>query len=639
MYALDASAAFDENRNPLREMPSDFEPRLIADIGVTYARFVLEREPGVFSSAKALLCVDYPDFLSALREYLKVDGAREVRHGAIAIANPVAGDLVQMTNYPWRFSIEETRRAVGFETLLVVNDFTALAMGLPYLTPSQYRQVGGGTPRDRSVIGIVGAGSGLGVSGLIPVDDGWVSLASEGGHVDFSPANERESMILDFARRQLVHVSAERLISALGLELIYAALGTQRGAEPLHLDAREIARRGLAAESDLCVEALETFCEMIGTVASNVAITLGAFGGMYIAGGIVPRLGTYFDRSGFRARFESKGRLSGYAAQIPTFVITADTPTFTGTSAILSAQLKKRGTGPTLLERVRRARNALSRAERRVADFVLAQPRRALNDPIMDIAREAAVSQPTVVRFCRSLGCEGLSDFKLKLASGLSGTIPVSHTLVRRTDSALEVGAKVLDNTASALLEARDQLNSEAVGRAIESCLRARRVEFYASGNFSVVALDAQYKLLRLGVPACAYTETHLQELAAGALGEGDVIVAICGSDRSADLLKAVKIGKARGATVISIAPTHAPLGKRADIAIAVDHPEDVSTQIPMISRVLYLALIDILAVGIAMRTRGGRAALRLLDRAEDTHPGAADEHATELARATAHGI
>ncbi len=499
-------------------MPSLIEPRLLADIGSTYARFAVEREPGAFEQARALRCDQYPDFLSALRAYLGAIQGPPPRHGAIAIANPVEGDLVRMTNYKWQFSIEQMRAAVGFETLVVVNDFTALAMALPHLGENAVRKVGGGQSRERSVLGVLGAGTGLGVSGLVPVDDGWVSLASEGGHVAFAPQSARELFVLEYAWRQHAHVSAERLISASGIELIHRALAVRsdRPAEPIA--APEISRRAVAGECALCVDTIEVFCEMLGTVAGNLAVTLGAFGGVYIGGGIVPRLGSHFDRSGFRARFESKGRFSEYVAHIPTFVITTDTPTFTGVSAILSAQMKKLSGGATLLERVRLARAELSAAELRVADLVLAQPRRVLNDPIMDIAQRAGVSQPTVVRFCRSLGYAGLSDFKLKLASGLTGTIPVSHMQVRRTDSALELGAKVLDNTAAALFAMRDQLNNEAVERAIDVLLAARRVEFYAIGNYAVVAQDAQYKFLRFGVPAAAVTEPRLQAMAAEAL-------------------------------------------------------------------------------------------------------------------------
>jgi glucokinase len=581
------------------------EAKLLADIGGSYARFAIERAVGVFSDIKALPCADYPDFLSALRAYIAMVGAHDIRHGAIAIANPVEGDLVRMTNYHWQFSIEATRQAVGFNTLLVVNDFTALAMGLPHLRRQQLRQVGGGTARERSVIGLVGAGTGLGVSGLIPVEDGWVSLASEGGHVGFAPQNAREMAILEYAWRQYPHVSEERLVSAAGIELIYNALAERRKKPFEALKAPEITQRGLADDCPACSEALEVFCELLGTAAARVAVTLGAFGGVYIGGGIVPRLGSYFDKSGFRARFEAMGRLSKYVASIPTFVVAADTATFTGTSAILDAELRKRGGVSSLLDRVRQSRDALSAAESRVADLVLSQPRSVLNDPIMEIATRAGVSQPTVVRFCRSLGCEGLSDFKLKLASGLTGTIPVTHTQVKRTDSTHEMGAKVLDNTASAMLKVRDQLNSDAVDRAITLLLGARRIDFFALGNYGVIAQDAQYKFLRFGVPAAAYTDSRLQMLAASAVSAGDVVVVISGSGKIAELLKAVEIAMGAGAAVIAITPSHAPLAKKTTVTIAIDHPEDLALHMPMISRLLYMVVIDILATGVAMRHAG----------------------------------
>jgi glucokinase len=587
-------------------MAVTFEPRLLADIGAKHARFAIEREPGVYEAQRSLPCDEYPDFLSALRAYLSqlalpADG-QAVRHGAIAIAYPVAGDVVRMTNYSWEFSIEATRAAVGFDTLVVVNDFTALAMGLPHLQANDLRQIGGGVPRERSVIGLVGAGTGLGVSGLIPVDDGWVSLASEGGHVAFAPQSTRELYVLEFAWRQYAHVSAERLMSGPGLELIYRALSARADRPAQALAAPEITRRALAGECPVCAETLEVFCEMLGTVAADVAVTLGAYGGVYIGGAIVPRLGSHFERSGFRARFQSKGRLSGLLSEIPTYVITTETPTLAGTAAILNAQLKRRAGTSTLIERVRQARGALSAAEQRVAELVLSQARSVLNDPIADIARQAGVSQPTVVRFCRSLGCTGLSDFKLKLAAGLTGTIPVSHTQVRRTDSTLELGAKVLDNTASAVLKMREQLNGETIERCVDHLLAAHRIDFYAVANYSVVATDAQYKFLRFGVPAAAYTDTRLQALAAATLKRGDVVVAISGTGKINELLKAVDDALANGATVIALSPSHSPLARHATEAITIDHPEDIATQMPMISRTLHMTVIDILAVGVAMR-------------------------------------
>ncbi len=593
-------------------MPKDI--RLIADIGAKFARFAIEREIGVFEQRVALESADYPDFLSALQAYLaRVELADErsaLRHGAIAIGNPVVGDLVRMTNYPWEFSIEATRAAVGFDTLLVVNDFTALAMGLPYLEPHELRQVGGGKARERSVIGLVGAGTGLGVSGLVPVvDDGWVSLASEGGHSGFAPQSAREVYVLEYAWRQYPHVSAERLVSGPGLELIHRALTARADRSTDPLPAVEITRRALAGECAICGETLELFCEMLGSVAANVALTLGAYGGIYIGGAIVPRLGDYFERSGFRARFEAKGRFRELLAGIPTFVVTAETATLTGTSAILNAQIKRRDGSNTLLERVRQVRASLTAAERRVADLVLAQARSVVNDPIAGIASRAGVSQPTVVRFCRTLGCGGLSDFKLKLAAGLTGTIPVSHTQVKRTDSSLELGAKVLDNTASAVLKMRDQLNGETIERCVAMLGAARRIDFYALAHYGVVATDAKYKFMRFGVPTATYLDARLQALAAATLGPGDVVVCISGTGTLREMAKPLELVRARGADVIVLAPSQSPLTRRATIAITIDHPEEVTTEIPMIGRILHLAVIDILAVGVAMRTGSGTGA------------------------------
>jgi glucokinase len=576
--------------------------RLLADIGSTYARFALESERGVFSHLSTVKCADYADFGSALRGYFESVKDAGVRHAAVAISNPVEGDRVQMTNYHWQFSIEETRASLDLDTLLVVNDYTALAAGLPHLSPEQRRQVGAGEARARSVIGLLGAGTGLGVSALIPADDGWISLGSQGGHVSFSPSNEREIAILQYAMQQYPHVSAERLISGSGLELIYRALSAKAGNTRASLPAQTITERGLKGQDKICKEALDLFCGIFGGVAGNLAMTLGAFGGIYIGGSIVPQLGKYFDQSPFRRSFEAKGRFASYVGNIATYVITADNPTFVGVAAILDAQLRRRGTGSSLLEQVRHAQADLSPAERRVAALVLSRPRSVLNDPIVEIARAADVSQPTVVRFCRTLGCDGLSDFKLRLASSLTGNIPVTHTQVTNNDTTSELGDKVLGNTASAILAMRDQLNRKSIDQAIEAIAHANRIKFFAVGNYGIVAQDAQYKFLRFGLPASAYTDSRLQTMVAHTLRIDDVLVVISSTGRIAELNDAVDIALARGVPVIAVTASQSPLAKRATITIAIDHTEDIETQVPMISRVLHLLVVDILAVGMAMR-------------------------------------
>jgi glucokinase len=319
-------------------------PRLLADVGGTNARFALESAPGSIGQIHVLACAAYPTLAAALQAYLALPDVQAaaphgVRHGAIAIANPVNGDLVRMTNHHWEFSIEALRLACAFEVLVVVNDFTALARSLPLLSDAQKRQVGGGQPQAGAPLGLLGAGTGLGVSGLIPSVSGWTALLSEGGHVSFPPMNATEVAILQYAWTEFEHVSAERLLSGVGIELIYRALAQHRAHPDLRLGAPEIAQRAVAGSCVLCEETIETFCCMLGTIAGNLGVTLGCTGGIYIGGGIVPRLGAYFDQSGFRTRFEAKGRFRAYLGAIPTYVITADYPAFVGVSAILTERL------------------------------------------------------------------------------------------------------------------------------------------------------------------------------------------------------------------------------------------------------------------------------------------------------------
>ena len=609
-------------------MSAHDSPRLIADIGGTFARFALETAPGSFERITSLRCADHADFHAAVTAYLATWPDLRIEHAAVAIANPVEGDQVRMTNYHWQFSIEQMRERLGLQTLVVVNDFTALALALPRLLPSQRRQVGGGSPVARSVVGLIGAGSGLGVSGLIPAGDGWVALGTEGGHASFSPRDEREIDILRYAMTQHAHVSFERLVSGPGLELTYRALLHRAGASVQALPAPEITRRALGGSDAVCLEALEAFCAMLGTAAANLAVTQGAMGGVFIGGGIVPRLGAWFDRSPFRARFEDKGRFTDYLRAIPTYVITAEHATLDGAAAVLAGQLRgiEAGQSSAILGQIQRAMPNLSPAERRVADHVLAHPRSALNDPIADIARAASVSQPTVIRFCRSLGCEGLSDFKLRLASGLTGTVPVTHTQVTGEDTMLELGEKVLGNTASAILQVRDQLNRDTMDRAIELLTAAERVDFYAVGHYRVVADDAQFKFLRFGLSSASFTDPRLQLLAANVLKPRDVAVIISSSGRVDDLLEVADTAHSRGAVVVAITASHSPLAKKADVALIVDHAEDVSTHVPMVSRILHLLVIDILAVGVAMR-RGADASSLLPEQAaevlDETQPQA----------------
>ncbi|WP_050469028.1 glucokinase [Herbaspirillum chlorophenolicum] len=315
-------------------------PRLLADIGGTNARFALEPGPNRIEAIKTLPAADYQEFTDAVLAYLQQAGHPPVRHAVVAIANPVQGDQIKMTNHDWAFSIEAARQLLGFDTLLLVNDFTALSMAVPQLKPSDLLQVGGGQAAAGSPIGLVGAGTGLGVGGLVYGGGRWLPLASEGGHVSFSPANPREAAILAYGWRTYEHLSAERLVSGPGLELIHQALLDIEGLPAEELKAEQIVERGLQQGDLHCKETVDIFCSMLGTVAANLAVTLGALGGIYIGGGVVLHLGDYFERSPFRARFENKGRMTALTKKIPTFVITADYPAFIGVSAILGEKLR-----------------------------------------------------------------------------------------------------------------------------------------------------------------------------------------------------------------------------------------------------------------------------------------------------------
>lgn len=323
---------------------TDHFPRLLADIGGTNARFAIETMPGGIEAMSIYPNRSFSGLEEALEQFLSqseavVAGSKRIRHAAMAIANPITGDRIKMTNSEWTFSIEAVREKFGFETLLFINDFTALAMALPFMAPEALKQLGGDDPVANQPIGLLGAGTGLGVSGLIFCDGAWVPLEAEGGHATFSPFSEREIELLRLAKKQYPHVSAERFISGMGLELIYRLMMESRGKDAAPLRAADITARALSGECRWCEEVVETFCQMLGTVAGNLALTLGARGGIYIGGGIVPRLGERFFVSGFRQRFEEKGRFSSYLTHIPVYVIQDTFAALTGVSAMLSRHL------------------------------------------------------------------------------------------------------------------------------------------------------------------------------------------------------------------------------------------------------------------------------------------------------------
>ncbi len=314
--------------------------RLIADVGGTNARFALSARPGAFSGIRVLACGQFPTITAAIRDYLDGAGRPAVQDMVIAIATPVLGDAVRMTNHPWSFSVEATRRELGLRTLLVINDFAALAMSLPYLADGELRRLDPHREQHHGVKAVVGPGTGLGVAGLVPTPQGWQPVPTEGGHVSLAPVTALEAELLQVLWKTHDHVSAERLISGMGIPLLYRALCTVTGTRP-H-EAGDAAAVLALARSGTCAgasQALGVFSALLGGFAGNVALTFGATGGLYIGGGVVGRLGEHFDVGAFRARFLGKGRFAAYLDAIPNYLILADQPAFLGAAHQLEQHL------------------------------------------------------------------------------------------------------------------------------------------------------------------------------------------------------------------------------------------------------------------------------------------------------------
>lgn len=295
---------------------------LIADIGATNARFALS-DGKTYREERVLKCVDYPGLAEAARAYLEQVGESEIAAGAFAVAGPVTSDAVHMTNHPWSFSIAQTKLDLGLNHLIVMNDFRAVALGVPHLAPEQMRNVGDKIdPQPHAPIGIIGPGTGLGVASLVWTGTKYVPVPGEGGHVTVAARTQREFDVLKTLYGKYRHISAERVCSGKGLVNIYMALCSLEGRDDLpELSPEEISAAALTKSCPICVEALEMMLGFLGVIAGNLALTLGAFGGIYLAGGICLQLGEAFFESGFRREFEAKGRFDAYLKDVPTVLI------------------------------------------------------------------------------------------------------------------------------------------------------------------------------------------------------------------------------------------------------------------------------------------------------------------------------
>jgi len=319
-------------------------PLLVADIGGTNARFGwVSHEGAPLSGVELVLCADYRRPQDAVQAYLHSfqGGTRPVR-AAIAIASVISPGPIKVTNSHWVLDPQAFAADSGCVHVEVFNDFEAIALALPHLGAVDYRLVGAALPDRQYAMGVIGPGTGLGVAGVLPIRgraDAWQTISGEGGHATLAGATGYHSEILRATRKEFPHVSAERLVSGIGLPTLRRAVAEVRGLSvDRQLDAEEIGTLGASREDALCEQTMEAFCSLLGSVAGNVALTLGARGGIFIAGGIVPKLGDFFAQSGFREHFEAKGRYADYLRAISTPVITLPHPGLCGLVRHAAAQ-------------------------------------------------------------------------------------------------------------------------------------------------------------------------------------------------------------------------------------------------------------------------------------------------------------
>jgi RpiR family carbohydrate utilization transcriptional regulator len=262
-----------------------------------------------------------------------------------------------------------------------------------------------------------------------------------------------------------------------------------------------------------------------------------------------------------------------------------------------------------MLDRIKASLPSLAPAEQRVGKLCLADPRAFAKLPVTELADRAHVSKPTVVRFCRSVGYDGLSDFKLKLAGTVNEGVPFIHRSVDIDDKTSDVMVKVIDNTVAAFLKYRNDASNQAIEKAVLALVDAyntgRHIQFFGVGNSGIVAQDAQHKFFRLGINSIAYSDGHMQVMSASIMRPGDCVVVISNSGRTRDLMDACDIARKNGATTIVITASGSPLASAGHIHLSADHPEGFDKYSPMVSRLLHLMIIDILATCVALRIGG----------------------------------
>lgn len=326
-------------------MLQDNFPRLVSDIGGTHARFSIETAPYIYQNTKTLICKDYPTLAEAIKNYLKTVGYPEIQHAALAIPSPIVDDILFMVNSPWHLSsMRKTQEDTGFKSLIFLNDFHALALSIPYIPKDELFKIGGLEPNRQKPIAIIGPGTGLGMATLIkhPKHDEYFAIPAEGGRSSFTAVSKQEFELWQFVHERFHHVSAERLISGPGIQLIYEALCHIRNIDIHELPPPDkITEKAINNTCEISKETLEHFCRLLGTITSNLACITSSFGGVYIGGGIIPKILDFFIKSDFTKRFVDKGRYRPYLEKMPIYVITHDYPAMLGSSYALDTYLTK----------------------------------------------------------------------------------------------------------------------------------------------------------------------------------------------------------------------------------------------------------------------------------------------------------
>lgn len=320
-----------ENRPPPRA--------LVADIGGTNARFALaDLETLELSQIRQYVCAEHDGIASVAEVYLKAL-KESPRHGAVAVAGPVTGEEIKITNSAWSFTAQEARRAAGLDDLVMLNDFEALAVSLPHLRADELHRIGGGDPVPHAAKVVLGPGTGVGVAGLVWSGSGWVAVPGEGGHITLTAHSAREFELIERLRAGRDHLSADRVLSGPGLVNLYRVIADSHGRRAEPLQPNDVLIRGLAGSDPIAVEALAMLVGWLGGFAGDAALLFGARGGVYLGGAIARKIVRVLSAGDFRKAFEAKGRMRSFLAPIPVSVILAEFAALRGAAVALRAKL------------------------------------------------------------------------------------------------------------------------------------------------------------------------------------------------------------------------------------------------------------------------------------------------------------